>query len=73
MIGEAFCSAMRYKPSTRQSLLRHRSSLERTLADCKSGTNFEHLSARELDQTIAALELRLAVVLAAIEEKKLSA
>jgi len=73
MSTKTFWQTMRYKPSTRKSLLRHRASLERTLADCRSGANFEHLSGRELDQTIAALELRLAVIHAAIKDQELSA
>ena len=54
-------------PRTRKSLLRYRNNLERALADCRSGKNFDHFSARERDQIVAGLERRLASVLAALE------
>lgn len=58
---------MRHMPRTRKSLLRHRDNLERALADCRSGKNFDHVSVRERDQIEAGLERRLASVLGALE------
>jgi hypothetical protein len=59
----------RYVPRTRKSLLQHRSRLERCLADCRKGDKFKHLSERELNETIEALERRLESVLLALAEQ----